>query len=248
VLAPLLDDPPRAGVCTDFDGTLSPIVDDPRAARPVDGAFEVLDALARRFRWAAVISGRPLVFLESHLPSSLVLAGLYGLEVSDRGVRRDHPSGGAWREVITDLVDSARIQLPPGVRVEGKGLSLTLHFREHPELSGSVETWAARQAKRSGLDCRPARMSIELHPPVPADKGTALLELAKDSRAVCFIGDDLGDLSAFDALDQLDANGVAVARIGVRSAEAPPELLARADLVVDGPPGTLELLRLLASA
>jgi hypothetical protein len=32
-------------------------------------------------------------------------------------------------------------------------------------------------------------------------------------------------------------------RVGVRSPEAPPELLERADVVVDGPPGALALLR-----
>ena len=35
-----------SAVLTDFDGTLSPIVDDPEAARPAPGAVEVLTALA----------------------------------------------------------------------------------------------------------------------------------------------------------------------------------------------------------
>ena len=32
-------------------------------------------------------------------------------------------------------------------------------------------------------------------------------------------------------------------RVAVRSAEAPPPLLAEADLIVDGPPGVLEFLQ-----
>ena len=36
-----------------------------------------------------------------------------------------------------------------------------------------MEAWAATQAARSGLVAAPAKMSVELHPPVAIDKGTA---------------------------------------------------------------------------
>ena len=45
--------------------------------------------------------------------------------------------------------------------------------------------------------------------------------------------------------DRLAADGVHVARIGVRSPEMPEELERRADVVVDGPQGALDLLRAL---
>jgi len=64
-----------------------------------------------------------------------------------------------------------------------------------------------------------------------------------------FIGDDRGDLAAYAALMRLVENGhlAHAVRVAVRSAECPPEMLAQADLVVDGPPGALDLLdRLLA--
>ncbi len=90
-----------------------------------------------------------------------------------------------------------------------------------------------------------ARRSLELHPPVDADKGTAISALADGLEAVCYLGDDRGDLAAFAALDQLAGRGVATVRVAVRSDEAPPELLAAADVVVEGPPGALALLRTL---
>ncbi|HEX7276713.1 MAG TPA: trehalose-phosphatase, partial [Acidimicrobiales bacterium] len=46
-----------AGVFSDFDGTLAAIVDDPAAARPLPGAADALEALARRFARVGVISG-----------------------------------------------------------------------------------------------------------------------------------------------------------------------------------------------
>jgi trehalose 6-phosphate phosphatase len=100
------------------------------------------------------------------------------------------------------------------------------------------------QAGRSGLVVRPAKMSYELHPPIAADKGTALLDVVDDLKAVCFIGDDVGDEKAFDALDRLaERGGVAVVRVTVAGPETPEELVQRADLVVDGPEGALDLLR-----
>jgi len=91
-------------------------------------------------------------------------------------------------------------------------------------------------------------MSFELHPPIPADKGTALLERATDLDAVCFIGDDVGDLPAFDALDKLQAEGVHTWRVAVRSEEESSDLVERADLTVDGPAGVMALLEALRPA
>jgi trehalose 6-phosphate phosphatase len=108
-----------------------------------------------------------------------------------------------------------------------------------------VRVWAESEAARRGLEVRAARMSVELHPPVATDKGTALLAAADGLDAVCFLADDRGDLPAFDALDRLAAGGAHTVRVGVRSGEAPAELLARADLVVDGPTGSLDVLRML---
>jgi trehalose 6-phosphate phosphatase len=242
VLECIASDPAHSGILTDFDGVLSPIVDEPDAARPLDGIPALLDQLAKRYAVVGVLSGRPVEFLRRWLPSTLVLSGLYGLEVLRDGVRDDHPSGGTWREVVDDVATIARASGPEGMRVESKGLSLTLHFREHPEIGVAVHELAERQASRSGLSVRSARMSYELHPPIAADKGTALRDLAEGLAAVCFLGDDVGDLPAFEALEQLAVSGVATVRIAVRSNEAPLALLDAADLVVDGPEGARELL------
>lgn len=245
-MAPLIERPARSAVVTDFDGTLSPIVPDPASARPIDGAVEALVELAGRFGLVAVMSGRPVAFLQSQLPEQIVLSGLYGLEVVRDGRRADHPGAGAWREVVADVARSSADRGPAGMVVESKGLSLTLHYRTRPEIAPEVAAWAKQQAARSGLVVRGARMSIELHPPIAADKGTALEALVADLDAVCFVGDDRGDLPAFDALDRLAQQGVHTLRVAVASSEAPTDLLDRADLVLDGPPAVLAFLRRLA--
>ena len=87
-------------------------------------------------------------------------------------------------------------------------------------------------------------MSVELHPPIDEDKGTALTRLAADHDGpVMFLGDDVGDLTAFDALDRLGCPwtpGPAGRRSERR--DRPSCCADRADLVVDGPSGVLDLL------
>jgi len=242
-LAPFAERPALAAVVLDFDGTLSPIVDVAAEARPVDGAVELLDRLAGRLGLVAVMSGRPVDFLRLLLPPSVALSGLYGLEVIRDGVRRDLPGAGAWREVVADVARISVDRGPEGMVVEPKGLSLTLHYRTRPDVAPAVVAWAENQAARSGLVARPAKMSVELHPPIAADKGTALEALTAGLAAVCYAGDDQGDLPAFDALDRLAAAGVHTLRVAVASPEAPPELVERADLLVDDPGGVVALLR-----
>lgn len=243
LLEPLRADPASAVVVTDFDGTLAPIVEDPAAACPVDGAVDVLDALAARYRTVAVVSGRPVAFLASVLPPAVELVGLYGLEHQRAGETVDHPDAVRWRPIVEAATRAAVAELPAAVLVEPKGLSLTLHFRTAPAYEQEARRWARRREEVDGLVVRPAKMSVELHPPIAADKGTVVRRLAEGARSVCFLGDDVGDLPAFAALGGLRADGLDTVSVAVRTAEAPPEVLAAGDVVVDGPEGALDVLR-----
>ena len=246
LLEPFRRAPGRAAVITDFDGTLSLIVDDPADARPLPGVRDLLGSLARRYATVAVVSGRPVEFLAEHVGTEVVLSGLYGLECwVDGGVQIDGAAE-PWRDVVVQAAADAADAAPDGVGVEFKGLSVTLHYRTAPERAEWCRQWSADTAARTGLGLHPARMSYELRPPVVIDKGTVVARLATDHDAVCFFGDDRGDLPAFAALDRLaKATGITTLKVVVESAEAPPEVLREADVLVPGPEGTLEVLRLL---
>jgi trehalose 6-phosphate phosphatase len=248
LLAPLHDHPSSSAVLLDFDGTLAAIVDDPAAARPLPGAVDLLLAIRARGTLVAVVSGRPVSFLAGHVPPAIALFGLYGLERRIHGAVVADPRAAVWRPVVDEVAELADAAFPEEGIVERKGLSLTLHFRRHPERADEGQAWAAEAARSSGLAARPAKMSIELHPPVAADKGTVVDELVVGRSAACFVGDDLGDAPAFDAMDRFAAAGGHAVRVLVRTPETAPELVPRADLEVDGPLGTLALLQTLASS
>ena len=241
--------PASAGVLCDFDGTLSAIVMNPDAARPLDGAVPVLHRLAATYAVVAVISGRPVQFLARHLElersANLRAVGLYGLESMIGGRIIEPAEAVAWRSVADSIAAAAEQVAPAGVIVERKGPAVTIHYRTAPEAAGWAHRFAEEQAARTGMIAHPGRMHDELRPPVPVDKGTAVAGLAAGLDAVCFLGDDIGDLPAFAALDQLAQSGVETVKVAVASDEVPPEMVAAADLVVDGPAGALALLEAL---
>ncbi len=246
-LRALRERPERAALLTDFDGTLSEIVADASTARPVPGVVEALTRLTTRLAVVGVVSGRPLDFLERHLPHPAIqLVGLYGLEGRRDGERWEHAGAEGWRDRVTELVERARHDLPDGVTVESKGLALTLHFRTAPDAEDEVRSWALDEA--GAFVVRPAKRSIELHPPVAVDKGQAARELSSGCDPVAFLGDDIGDLPAFEALRDLRAEGRTVARVVVSSEEVPEALLVEADDVVAGPAAMVALLAGLAEA
>jgi trehalose 6-phosphate phosphatase len=154
-------------------------------------------------------------------------------------------------------VAEARVKLPKilqtapeGVVIEDKGHALAVHTRRAAEPEVALERLrglVAALAERSGLVVEPGRFVLELRPP-GMDKGAALRALAAEcgSAAVLYAGDDLGDLAAYDAIEELRAEGVAGVKVCSSSDEV-TVLAERADLVVDGPPGVVRLVESLTS-
>lgn len=230
----------------DFDGTLAPIVARPEDARPADGAREMIAELAGRLRTVAIISGRAaedVVQLAgvAGVPGLRVL-GHYGLQHwHDGTVTSPDPAAGIAlaRSRLTDVLEGA----DAGVRIEDKVHSLAIHTRgaSHPDQElAALEPALESLADACGLEAVLGRYVIELRPR-GVDKGSALRALveAVGARVVVYVGDDLGDLPAYDALDALrDVGTIAalkVASVDPSDADVPPEVAARADLVLDGP-------------
>jgi len=249
-LAALLADAGHALVALDFDGTLSPIVADPDDARAHPDVPPVLERLAGLGVRVAVVTGRPAALAVEYgrLESvrGLVVLGHYGLERWEGGRVTSPPdaSGVAVaRSRLPGLL--AELGAPDGTWVEDKGLAVAVHTRRAPDPVAAIEL--LRQpleslAAETGLVLEPGRLVLELRPP-GADKGAALRSLVEPgaTSAVVFVGDDLGDLPAFEEVARLRAEGLPGLLVCSGSTEV-TEVAERADLVVEGPEGVAALL------
>ncbi|KUM72326.1 trehalose-phosphatase [Streptomyces curacoi] len=259
-LAAVLARPGRALVALDFDGTLASIVPDPEKARAHPDALPALAALAPKVAAVAVITGRPADvavryggFAGAPGLEHLVVLGHYGAErwdaVSGEVSAPDpHPGVATVRAELPGLLD--RAGAGPGTWTEDKGHALAVHTRRAADPQGTFD--ALREsltdlAARNGLIVEPGRMVLELRPP-GMDKGVALSEYVRElgAESVLYAGDDLGDLPAYAAVDELRADGTPGLLVCSGSEEV-TALSEKADLVVDGPQGVVRLLRQIAA-
>lgn len=250
----------RAVVAFDFDGTLSPIVDDPEQAHIHPDAGEVLVDLADVVAAVAVITGRParqaldLGGLEEvgnaigDAGKELYLFGQYGNErwssTQHRIVSPRPPHGLAT--FLRDLPRALRQAGAADAWVEDKGLAHAVHTRRLPDPAAAYARLLPvlrDLADRNGLVLEPGRQVIEVRAP-GMDKGKAVEKLAAEIGAggFLFAGDDLGDVEAFEAVQRLAKDGLPTLLVCSASAEE-SALVPLSDVVVHGPEGVLELLR-----
>lgn len=254
-LAAVLADPDGCLLGCDYDGTLAPIVADPAAAVPQPGALDALVRLASLLGWVAVVTGRPATATVDlgglDAVPGLVVMGSYGAERWSGG--RLERTAEPLPETVYDAVRRVVAESgTSGVRIERKGIAVAVHVRSCPDPDTALHELVAplvAVARDHALTVEPGRFVVELRRP-GSDKGSALRGLVDEraARSVVFIGDDLGDLAAFAEVDALRTTGRCVGLTVASSSEEAPAVAASADLVVDGPPGVVDLLGSLVDA
>jgi trehalose-phosphatase len=251
---PLLDRRPVL-VVSDFDGTLSQIVQDPWAAEMVPLARRALRVLRSvPDVHVVMLSGRTALDLAGRARvGGVTYVGNHGVE---RGQMRRRgratamriaaqPADAAHAELAEALAEAIPRLVPePWLVVERKGPSVAFHWRQAPpeEVSSAAERVraAADSIDPTGVLVRtPGRRVLELRPPGAAEKGDAMRVLLEESRpGVAFVlGDDRSDALAFDVLREARADGrttgLAVAVQAHR--EAPIAVAEAADIVLPSP-------------
>jgi trehalose 6-phosphate phosphatase len=229
----------HGGIFLDFDGTLAEIAPTPGEVSPEPGTFQVLTDLVASFALVAVVTGRRGEEIRRLVPvDGLEVFGVYGLE-----------HAGAAGSARVHLPELERIAASvPGAWVEDKGVSLTVHYRSarDPDAAGEILGPAVEDlARREGLALMVGKRAIEVAPDRVPGKGAVIAgEVKSRGLSAClYAGDDLADLDAFAALEQLQGDGMETMKIAVRSEETPPELIASADVVVERPAGLVRLLK-----
>src|SRR5215831_14409708 len=196
-LAAILHDPGAALIATDFDGTLAPIVADPRDARADEEAVAALRSLAGLAGTLAVITGRPAAEAVElggfgGIPGLIVLGHYGGERWQDGELTAPPPPPGveAARGLLPGVLADAGAA--EGVWVEDKGSALAVHTRRAADPAGALTALRgplAGLAADVGLAVEPGRLVIELRPP-GMDKGAALTGLVAERKAgpVLFAG------------------------------------------------------------
>ncbi|WP_232375063.1 trehalose-phosphatase [Mycolicibacterium mengxianglii] len=194
-------------ICLDFDGTLSAIVADPGQAHLVPGAAEALEELAGLCP-VAILSGRDLSDIRTRVAlPGLWYAGSHGMELLGPDGTTLCPAGVGDSELAQAAATmTERLAAVPGARIEPKRYAVTVHYRNvAPQYWAEVIRTARDCARQHGLRTLDGRKVIELQPDFDWNKGTALSwirdHVVPGERGLpIYIGDDLTDEDAFDAI------------------------------------------------
>lgn len=210
----------------DYDGTLTPIVERPELADLPQGVRRLLRALARQRRLAlAIISGRALVDIKEKVGiRGIIYAGNHGLEIEGPGISFISPLAEEFKPVLRQMhhVLSQALGAIKGVRVEDKGLTLSVHYRqvaadESAEVKDVFDRVAGGAAAMGKIRITSGKKVYEIRPALAWDKGKVVKILMekcggggrKSGLLPIYIGDDLTDEDAFKAIEDY-GSGISV--------------------------------------
>ncbi len=243
-----------AGLLTDFDGTLSPIVSDPMMSRLVDGASGALSTLAERLAVVAVVTGRaPLDARRMTGVPGLLIVGNHGTEWLEPGAVEpvSAPEAASFRARL----DAALAPMPQldGVMVEHKGISAAIHYRNAPDPAAARD--AIREAltdvETHGFELGEGRMIVEVRAPGLGNKGSAVDGIIErfGLRGVVVMGDDVTDLDMFRVVAARRREGALsglVIGVGGADREITPAVADAADVMLAHPEQAATFLAALA--
>jgi trehalose 6-phosphate phosphatase len=200
-------------VFLDYDGTLTPIVDRPEDALISESMRAAVRGLARRCP-VCVVSGRDRRVVQQLMGvDDLIVAGSHGFDIwSPDGGAIQHEEGAGFEELLEEVQERLRAGIGSieGALIEPKKTSVAAHYRlvseeERPKVKEVVDGLLA--AHPDELKVTPGKMVYELQPKIEWDKGKAVLyllealELDRDDVVPLYLGDDVTDEHAFEALE-----------------------------------------------
>jgi alpha,alpha-trehalase len=203
----------------DYDGTLTPIVEDPDKATLSDKTKRVIKRLSDHYS-VAIISGRDLVDVQNMVGiSDIAYAGSHGFDIAGPGGKyKEQKTGKHFLPMLEHAGEelSRSLRDIPRARVERKRFAIAVHYRQVD--SADVNTLEKRfddiLSHYPELRKTTGKKVIELRPNIDWNKGKALIHLldalyTDSSRVIpVYIGDDITDQDAFRAISN---RGIAIA-------------------------------------
>lgn len=226
----------QLAIFLDYDGTLTPIVEDYRKADISGEMIAAVERLAERFP-VAIISGRDLDDVRARVGLDQVFyAGSHGFDIAGPGGLHERPE---QAEDFLQAVDVAEKKLRrvvdeiEGAEIERKTFSIAVHFREvaAKDVTRVEEAVADTVGRHETLRMGRGKKVFEIQPRADWDKGRAVEWLLANTRLgeadalPLYTGDDITDEDAFAALSE---RGISVVvRGGAR--------VTTADYALEGP-------------
>ncbi len=203
----------HALILSDYDGTLTRIVQRPDQATLPEEARASLAVLAKApFFSVGVISGRELADIKAAIGlQGIYYAGNHGLEVEGPGLSYIDPAALKNRPVLQQIVSDLQAQLGdiPGVIVEDKGLSLSVHYRmvvhyQQQRITYTIKRICTPFMRQGKVKLSPGKKVWNIMPDVDWNKGQAVAKIfehvstkhAKDRLLPIYMGDDVTDEDA----------------------------------------------------
>ncbi|MEA2086061.1 MAG: trehalose-phosphatase [Chloroflexota bacterium] len=203
----------------DYDGTLTPIVDDPAKATLPEKTRKVIRRLAEHYS-VAIISGRDLGDVQNMVGiGDIAYAGSHGFDIAGPGGRYRHDKTGKRFLPVLERAEKeicAATEDIPGAKVERKRFAIAVHYRqvESADVNTLEQRFDVVLSHYPELRKTTGKKVFELGPNIDWDKGKALIHLLgalyTDSSQILpvYIGDDVTDEDAFHAISD---RGIAIA-------------------------------------
>lgn len=239
----------------DIDGTLCDLFPHADEARVPEETCALLDRLTLRTDvHVALVTGRATRDAVRMAPLRAAhIVGNHGLEWLAPG--GDLPElHEEWPDAAAAVRDAAReigaaLDAIPGVWLEDKEYTLTVHFRgAPPESHMRGDAVVRRIAATVGLRVTTGKEVLNVLPDIEAHKGTAVLRLVREldgeraGASVFFAGDDVTDEDAFRALREHVPHAVTV-HVGPPGAATAAEFTVPSPAALAGWLATIESLR-----
>jgi trehalose 6-phosphate phosphatase len=211
---------------TDFDGTLTPIVEKPELAVLPEATRNLLQALTSQGHFTVgIISGRALADLKRKVNvDGAIYAGNHGFEIEGPGLNFVNPIVDEIKPFYRIIRQILGLTLGTikGVFVEDKGITLSVHYRMvDKDKVKDVERLVQGAIKRPKLlglfKMTSGKKVYEVRPSVKWDKGKAIRLLMErygqgkrnSGLLPMYLGDDLTDEDGFQVIEKY-GNGITV--------------------------------------
>ncbi len=208
----------------DYDGTLTPITEQPEQAILSPHMRSILQKLAQ-LSPLAIITGRDLKDIQNLVKlDTIFYAGSHGFDiVGPKDLKISKQYGSDYLPLLEEVENilSKKINSIKGVKIERKKYSIAVHFRQVlKEDEGKVKQTVDEIVSKY-LEIRKisGKKVIEVQPAIDWNKGRALCRLIKELKMESshvlpfYIGDDVTDEDAFKVIQK---QGVGV-RVGEES-------------------------------